>query len=493
MFLHQQAATPQLIPTRFIWRYGGNQVFLCGSFTRWVDTVPMQTVEGSPGLYSCVVSLPPGYHQYKFIVDGEWRHDEAQACLPDPMGNVNNWIFVKSVETQNVQLPINFAPMSTSSKVNLVRGSGEEHKRSAPDGDTEMETSSSAQETSLLIIGDEVSFTRQKVAEFLSSHTTYELVPDSGKVIVLDTQLRIQTAFHALHEQGIPAAPLWDSVRRQICGMISASDFIDAINKIRVSSAKAQIFQELEAHTISTWRARKATQAPLKKLVWLSPEENLKNAALICLESNCSLIPIIAMGGKENKDDKNDMRLLHLVSLSGILSFLSRHFKSSMVAFPLLARPLDSLPIGTWQVSKDKNGDKMQRISKVHTIKPSTKLTDALNLLLEANVSALPIVNDRGALIDIYARSDIIQLASTDYRAISFEEATVSDALGPGYRVKQTTPRVFVCTRQDSLRTVLETLALPGVRRIIVIEPESKCVEGIVSLVDVVSFLITSQ
>ena len=139
MFLHQQGATPQLIPTRFIWRYGGNQVFLCGSFTRWVDTVPMQTVEGSPGLYSCVVSLPPGYHQYKFIVDGEWRHDEAQACLPDPMGNVNNWIFVKSVETQtqqgSVQPPINFAPMSTS-KV-ATQGRGEEHKRSAPDGDTE--------------------------------------------------------------------------------------------------------------------------------------------------------------------------------------------------------------------------------------------------------------------------------------------------------------------------------------------------------------------
>lgn len=492
MFLHQQAPTPQLIPTRFIWRYGGSQVFLCGSFTRWVDTVPMQTVEGSPGLYSCVVSLPPGYHQYKFIVDGEWRHDEAQACLPDPMGNVNNWIFVKSVDqTQNVQIPINFTPMSTSSKVNLVRG--EENKRSAPDGDMDMETSSSAQETSMLIIGDEVSFTRQKVAEFLSSHTVYELVPDSGKVIVLDTQLRIQTAFHALYEQGIPAAPLWDSVRRQICGMISASDFIDAINKIRVSSTKAQIFQELEAHTIATWRARKATQSPLKKLVWLSPEENMKNAALVCLESNCSLIPVIAMGGKENENDKNDMRLLHLVSLSGILSFLSRHFKSSMVAFPLLARPLDSLPIGTWQVSKDKNGDKMQRISKLHTIKPSTKLTDALNLLLEANVSALPIVNDRGALVDIYARSDIIQLASTDYSAIAFEDATVSEALGPGYRVKQTTPRVFVCTRQDSLRTVLETLALPGVRRIVVIEPESKCVEGIVSLVDVVSFLIQIQ
>jgi len=477
----------------------------------------MQTVEGSPGLYSCVVSLPPGYHQYKFIVDGEWRHDEAQACLPDPMGNVNNWIFVKSVDAQNVQIPNTFASNQTitSARGNVTRG--EENKRSAPDGDTEMETSSSAAETSMLIIGDEVSFTRQKVMEFLSSHTVYELIPDSGKVIVLDTQLRIQTAFHALYEQGIPAAPLWDSVRRQICGMISASDFIDAINKIRLSSTnstKSQMFQELEAHTIATWRVRKASQAPLKKLVWLSPEENLKNAALVCLESNCSLIPIIAMGGKDNEKDKNDMRLLHLASLSGILSFLSRHFKSSMVAFPLLARPLDSLPIGTWQVSKDKTGDKMQRISKLHTITPTTKLTDALNLLLEANVSALPIVNDRGTLIDVYARSDIIQLASDSaYSAISFEDATVSDALifshhatlknnnngsgggvlGPGPRIPmaKSSPRVYVCTRQDSLETVLETLALPGVRRIIVIEPESKCVEGIVSLQDVVSFLVS--
>jgi len=470
-------------------------VFLCGSFTRWVDTVPMQTVEGSPGLYSCVVSLPPGYHQYKFIVDGEWRHDEAQACLPDPMGNVNNWIFVKAVDAQSAgQVPLNLNRPSNTSNVNFVRG--EEHKRSAPDGDTDMETSSSAAESSMLIIGDEVSFTRQKVAEFLSSHTAYELVPDSGKVIILDTQLRIQTAFHALYEQGIPAAPLWDSVRRQICGMISASDFIDAINKIRLSSAKSQIFEELDAHTIATWRARKASQSPLKKLVWLAPEENLKNAALICLKGNCSLVPIIAIGGKSNENDKSDMRLLHLASLSAILSFLSRHFKSSMVAFPLLARPLDSLPIGTWQVSKDKNGDKMQRISKLHTIKPNTKLTDALNLLLEANVSSLPIVNDRGALIDIYARSDIIQLASDSaYSAISFEDATVSDALvfshQANMKTKPTPPRVYVCTRQDSLRTVLETLALPGVRRIIVIEPESKCVEGIVSLVDVVGFLIT--
>ena len=42
-------------------------------------------------VFAVVCNLPPGYHQYKFIVDGEWRHDENQAFIQDPLGNVNNW------------------------------------------------------------------------------------------------------------------------------------------------------------------------------------------------------------------------------------------------------------------------------------------------------------------------------------------------------------------------------------------------------------------
>ena len=50
-----------------------------------------------------LLSSPPPhmrcrYHQYKFIVDGEWRHDETQPFMPDPLGNVNNWLFVRKPE-----------------------------------------------------------------------------------------------------------------------------------------------------------------------------------------------------------------------------------------------------------------------------------------------------------------------------------------------------------------------------------------------------------
>ncbi len=38
------------------------------------------------------------YHQYKFIVDGKWRHDETAPFMPDPLGNVNNWLFVRRIE-----------------------------------------------------------------------------------------------------------------------------------------------------------------------------------------------------------------------------------------------------------------------------------------------------------------------------------------------------------------------------------------------------------
>ena len=36
------------------------QVHLCGSFTRWVETVPMASDETNPGVFVVVVHLPPG-------------------------------------------------------------------------------------------------------------------------------------------------------------------------------------------------------------------------------------------------------------------------------------------------------------------------------------------------------------------------------------------------------------------------------------------------
>ena len=54
-------------------------------------------------VFAVVCNLPPGYHQYKFIVDGEWRHDENQAFIQDPLGNVNNWYAIPAISDRGAR------------------------------------------------------------------------------------------------------------------------------------------------------------------------------------------------------------------------------------------------------------------------------------------------------------------------------------------------------------------------------------------------------
>ena len=49
-------------------------------------------------------------------------------------------------------------------------------------------------------------------------------------------------------------------------------------------------------------------------------------------------------------------------------------------------------------------------VTPIHTVHPDMPLTTALSMLMEAGVSALPVVDQEGVLLDVYARSDITLL-----------------------------------------------------------------------------------
>jgi hypothetical protein len=63
----------------------------------------------------------------------------------------------------------------------------------------------------------------------LRDSMAYRLIPDSGKVIVFDSGLRVLHAFEALVNNGVNCAPVWDSQKRKYVGMLSATDFIDIL------------------------------------------------------------------------------------------------------------------------------------------------------------------------------------------------------------------------------------------------------------------------
>jgi 5'-AMP-activated protein kinase regulatory gamma subunit len=63
-------------------------------------------------------------------------------------------------------------------------------------------------------------------------------------------------------------------------------------------------------------------------------------------------------------------------------------------------------------------------------------------------------------------------------------------ALGAGAAAAGLKPgRVAVAARDEPLRTVVERLALPGVRRLVVVQRGTGRVEGVVSLSDVAALL----
>jgi 1,4-alpha-glucan branching enzyme len=70
-----------------------SDVRLAGSFTGWKPAYRLQQV--SPGIWSIVVPLEPGVHDYAFVVDGgEWIADPTAPAVDDGFGGVNSRLAV---------------------------------------------------------------------------------------------------------------------------------------------------------------------------------------------------------------------------------------------------------------------------------------------------------------------------------------------------------------------------------------------------------------
>jgi 5'-AMP-activated protein kinase regulatory beta subunit len=70
------------------------EVLIVGDWTRWQRKEPMKRVNVSNGdrYYSILLALSEGLHQYKFIVDGAWRHDPSAPTIRNEFGELNNII-----------------------------------------------------------------------------------------------------------------------------------------------------------------------------------------------------------------------------------------------------------------------------------------------------------------------------------------------------------------------------------------------------------------
>ena len=88
---------PDKMKHEFIWKYGGNEVILTGSFDAWSKSIRMKKNE-ELGIFKGTVFLNP-YETwtFKFVVDGIWRCSLDFPTTSDSNGNVNNIFYAENM------------------------------------------------------------------------------------------------------------------------------------------------------------------------------------------------------------------------------------------------------------------------------------------------------------------------------------------------------------------------------------------------------------
>ena len=89
---------PKLIEVTFsLDRPGAQEVYLCGEVNQWSAVSLRMIRHGASEHWEKRLTLAPGRHQYKFVVDGEWIHDpEAAENVPNQHGSLNSIMEVHS-------------------------------------------------------------------------------------------------------------------------------------------------------------------------------------------------------------------------------------------------------------------------------------------------------------------------------------------------------------------------------------------------------------
>uniref|UniRef100_A0A8C7ZUH1 Protein kinase, AMP-activated, gamma 2 non-catalytic subunit a n=1 Tax=Oryzias sinensis TaxID=183150 RepID=A0A8C7ZUH1_9TELE len=224
-------------------------------------------------------------------------------------------------------------------------------------------------------------------------------------------------------------------------------DIIPTSSKLVVFDTTLQVryhhvqIYELEEHKIETWRG---TVTDLTSFIFEAVYSLIKN--------KIHRLPVI---------DPISGNALYILTHKRILKFLQ-----------LFVGPpsLQQLGVGTY--------------SNIAYIHPDTPLITALSVFTHRRVSALPVVDHNGRVVDIYSKFDVINLAAE--KTYNNLDVTVTQALR---HRSQYFEGVMKCNRLETLETIVDRIVKAEVHRLVVVDEDSRIV-GIVSLSDILQALV---
>lgn len=306
---------------------------------------------------------------------------------------------------------------------------------------------------------------RQAIRQFLQRQNCFACLRTSGKVVVFDTRIPIQLAFYALVEHDMQAAPLWDPVQCKFVGILTVTDFVEILRFFKLTGGDvgalavnsiAEIVQDVAA----------ANQIPARKFHGAESSCSLQSACLQLLLSGQDYLPVVYT---------EDMRVLACLTYTDILQHLVTNFREQRRLFD---DSITDLGIGTYG-------------NNLITAKPTLPLTDALQLMAQHGLSAIPVVDGEERIVGVYSRSDITFLtkAKDAQDAVRNLDLTLEEVLSQARHDVTTPDTLRTCGPGHTLQAIFESFAQVRFHRLYVVDADNRLI-GVVSAKDLVAYFL---
>lgn len=298
---------------------------------------------------------------------------------------------------------------------------------------------------------------------FLQSKTSYDVLPVSYRLIVLDTSLLVKKSLTILLQNSIVSAPLWNNSSSKFAGLLTSSDFINVIQYYFQFPEK---FELVDSLTLDGLRdIEKAIGVDTIETEFIHPFKSLYEACIKMLDSRARRIPLI------DEDEKTGREIVvSVLTQYRILKFVALNCKETK----MLVRPIKDLPgLGT--------------IKDISTCTMNTPVIEVIHLLAHKSVSSVPIVDEHGKLTNVYEAVDVLGLVKggiyTDL------DLSVGDAL---LRRPEDFEGVHTCTLNDRLSTIMDTIRKSRLHRLFVVDDEGKLI-SVITLSDILKYILFGE
>ncbi|KAF8350015.1 hypothetical protein F5887DRAFT_943331 [Amanita rubescens] len=301
------------------------------------------------------------------------------------------------------------------------------------------------------------------IRAFLKIHTAYDAFPVSFRLIVLDTKLNVKKALQCLLLNGVVSAPLWNSDKSKFAGMLTVLDIIHLIQYYYRTATYAYAETEVEKFRLESLRD-------------IEKELGVAQPPLLHEHPSSSLYEFI----------------VSVLTQYRLLKFISINCHREIQHLNLSLR---KLKIGTYvgspspaEVPPSKNP-----YFPIATASMDTTVFDVVHMFSERSISAVPIVDKDGVVVNLYETVDVITLVRLGaYQSLDLKISEALNQRSPDF------PGVVICTASDSLGSLLQLIKQRRVHRLVVVEGEEEekrggkkgRLVGIITLSDVLRYVI---